>query len=282
MGDGALSVRATAALHGLPLCDPEELHDTAGLTWVRPVLVAPLLFLGILGGGGLLLVGELLGGTALLTISTLTATSLIRDTRMSAGARLLLAGKFGRAQRELERVADVGRHPARVHGCLAAIAWARGDHYAALRWTRTRGEDLDDARAPADARFLNRASEVLLLALLGQAEDAAQALKTWETPPPGKRFAEADAAAKLATAFALDEPEPVREHLERWDRLRGPDTPLLTAWLSWAWARLQDPARAQRLLDEVTADVPTLRLQAPRLADWVVRFDPTSADYRRA
>jgi len=281
-----VSLPARRTLEGLPLCDASEIERATGFVrTVRALVTIPLTSLGLIASLAALSVGNLLAATLAFAATLGVVVSLFRDTRLSVALDRLRSGRLAEAEHGMTSLVRPGVAPDRQRGraeaYLAAIAWARGDHAVALRWTRARGETLARAGAPEDERFLNDASAVLLLALGGDQAEAEAALAELGPPPPGDRWARADAAARLSVAFGRDDVEPVRERLGDWIALVGPDAPLVSAWMAWALDRVDAPDDARRASEAARADVAALIRHAPRLADWLSRWDEARLRYRR-
>ncbi len=172
------------------------------------------------------------------------------------------------------------RQRGRAEAYLAAIAWARGRHAEALRWTQARGRTLARVGAPADECYLNEASAVLLLALGGERDKAQAQLAELGPPPPGERWARAEAAARLSVAFAHDDLDPVRQHLPAWKALCGVQTPLISGWMAWALNRQQQDGPALEAAALARGDSEVLALHVPALAEWVARFGDARLRYR--
>ncbi len=273
------------ALAGLPLCDPAEIEDATGFArTVRALVTLPLTSLGLLACVAALSVGNLLAGILALAATLGVVISLVRDTRLSTALDRLRRGELAKAERGMNRLvqprATADRQRGRAEAYLAAIAWARGRHGEALRWTRARQATLERVGAAADECFLNHASVVLLLALQGELEPAEAALAELGTAPPGERYAAAEAAAHLSVAFARDDVERLRAQLDRWHASCSAQTPMLSAWVAWALARLQRPEDARALAELARPRLDAVALHAPALADWLARFDVARLQYR--
>lgn len=273
-------------LEGLPLCDPSEIERATGFVrTVRSLVTVPLTTLGLLATLAALSVGNLLAATLAGAATLGVVFSLVRDTRLSVALDRLRSGRFEEAEQGMSSLVQPHVSPDRQRGraeaYLAAIAWARGDHAVALRWTQARGSTLERVGAPEDEVFLNEASTVLLLALCGTLDQAEAALADLGATPSGERWARADAAARLCVAFGHDEIESVRLHLDRWNALVGVGTPLISAWMTWALDRAQRPEAARHAAACARADYEAIARHAPRLADWLSRFETARLHYRR-
>lgn len=274
-----------AGLEGLPLCDASEIERATGFArTVRSLVTVPLTSLGLIGSLAALSVGNVLAATLAAAATLGVVVSLIRDTRLSVALDRLRTGQLAEAEQGMNSLVrrDVApdRQRGRAEAYLAAIAWARGEHATALRWTRARGETLERVGAPDDECFLNDASVVLLLALLGDLDEAETALAELGPVPSGDRWARADAAARLSVAFGRDEPDRVGERLHTWVPLCGPQAPLLSAWVAWALAQGHGAEAAREVVAFARASTERVARHVPRLADWVSRFDSARLQYR--
>lgn len=272
-------------LHGLPLCDPTEIEQATGFSRaVRSFVTIPLTCLGLLAAVAALSVGNLLAAALAMAATLGVVVSLVRDTRLCAAIERLRGGQLAAAEQGMSTLVRPGVSPDRQRGraeaYLAAIAWARGQHVEALRWTQARGRTLARVRAPADECYLNEASAVLLLALGGELDEAQALLAELGPPPPGERWARAEAAAGLSVAFALDDLEAVRHRLPQWQLLCGAEAPLISGWMAWALDRQQQHAPALEAAAGARQEHEALALHVPRLADWVTRFGDARLRYR--
>lgn len=272
-------------LHGLPLCDPAEIERETGFTrTVRALVTVPLTCLGLLAAVAALSLGNLLAATLAAAATLGVVVSLVRDTRLSVALDRLHTGQLAAAEQGMSILERPGVVPdpqrGRAQAYLAAIAWARGNHREALRWTQARARTLVRMGAPAPECFLNDASAVLLLALGGEIDEARARLETLGPAPPGDRWARAEAAAGLSVAFALDDSEPVRLRLPGWQALCDADAPLLSGWMAWALHREQQQEAALEVAALARQDLEALSLHVPRLADWVARFGDGKLRYR--
>lgn len=273
-------------LHGLPLCDLAEIEQDTGLTQtVRSLVTIPLASLGLLAAGAALSLGNLLAAALAVAASLGVVVSLIRDTRLSAAVHRLRIGQLAAAHDGMATLVRPGVAPDRQRGraeaYLAAIAWARGRHAEALRWTQARGRTLARVGAPPDACYLNEASAILLLSLAGELDEAHAQLAELGPAPPGERWARAEAAAWLSVAFARDDLESIRHRIPQWEPLCGPETPLISGWMAWALDRQQHDGPALAAAEMARNDTAALTLHAPGLADWVSRFGDARLRYRR-
>lgn len=274
------------ALQGLPLCDPGELEAETGFVGsVRSLVMVPLTSLGVLASFAALSAGNLLAATLVSAAAAGVVISLLRDTRYSAALARLRSGRIDQAESDMAALAQ-GRSPndrqrRRAEAYLSAIAWARGRHDEALRWARARQKTLAQAEAPADERFLNDASVVLLQALVGAHDEAATDLQRLGETPMGERWARAEASARLSLAFARDDVDPVRNRLREWLPLVDASDPLLSGWLAWAFAQTQSQRQAEEAAVCARAGLPAVGLHVPRLADWLGRWDGATLRYRR-
>ncbi len=275
-----------ATLRGLPLGDPEEIeHATGFLKVVRALVTVPLTSVGVLGTLAAFASGHGIVGAIAGTTTVLIVYSLIRDTRLSKALERLRAGQVAEAEAGMMTLVAATDQPdpqrQRAQGYLASIAWLRGDHREALRWTRARRASLEHGRSPADERFVTEASEALLLALTGELEAAQAVLGALDSTPEGLRYARAAAVASLAVAFALDDVSRVRAELVTWEALTDEQTPLLRGWLAWAFAGCDDRRRAQHWVASVRAERESLAVQCPALAEWCRTFESGAIRYRR-
>ncbi|MEM6290286.1 MAG: hypothetical protein AAGA54_03445 [Myxococcota bacterium] len=277
------AVRAAGRLSGLPLCDPAELDDATGFVrLVRRLVTVPLTTLGLLAAGAALSMGNIIAAGIATAITAGVVVSIVRDTRLSKALDQLRTGAVEQAEASMVSLTapevSPDRQRMRAEAYLAAIAWSRGDTAAALSWTQARRSTLLRLRAPADEHFLTEVTEVLLLALRGEVDAAERALAAVEPCPPGARYLRGEALARLSVAFARDEPERVAEALQRWLPLTEPSAPLLGALMVWALDRNARTAEAYRLRSDV--DTELIRPHAPRLHDWLRRFDDARLRYR--
>lgn len=273
-------------LDGLPLCDPSEIERATGFVrTVRSLVTVPLTTLGLLATLAALSMGNLLAA-ALAGAATLGVVfSLVRDTRLSVALDRLRSGRLEEAEQGMNTLVQPHVSPDRQRGraeaYLAAIAWARGDHAAALRWTQTRGSTLERVGAAEDEVFLNEASTILLLALSGKLDEAEAVMAELGPTPSGERWARAEAAARLSVAFGRDDLESVRLHLDRWSDLVTTGTPLISAWMTWALDHAQRPEAARDAAACARTDPAAIARHVPRLADWLSRFETARLGYRR-
>ncbi len=272
-------------LHGLPLCDATEIERDTGFTrTVRSLVTIPLTSLGLLAAVAALSLGNLMAAALAVAATLGVVVSLVRDTRLSVAVDRLRTGQWDAAQQGMTTLVRPNVSPDRQRGraeaYLAAIAWARGRHAEALRWTQARGRTLARVGAPADECYLNEASAVLLLALGGEPDKARAQLTELGPPPPGERWARAEAAARLSVAFALDDLDPVRQRLAAWKALCGVQTPLISGWMAWALNRQQQDGPALEAAALARGDSEALALHVPALAEWVARFGDARLRYR--
>ena len=272
-------------LNSLPLCDLGELEQDTGFSrTVRSVVIVPLTSLGLLAALAALSLGNLLASALAVAATLGVVVSLVRDTQLSAALERLRSGELKAAHDGMRSLIRPGVSPDRQRGraeaYLAAIAWARGRHAEALRWTEARAGTLARVRAPADECYLNEASIILLLALGGDIDEAQAQLVELGAPPPGERWARAEAAAALSVAFACDDLDGVRRRLPQWQQLCGADAPLISGWVAWALAREQHDGPAVEAAELARQDLGALKLHAPGLADWVTRFGDARLRYR--
>ncbi len=272
-------------LEGLPLCDPSEIERATGFVrTVRSLVTIPVTSLGVLASVAALSVGNILAATVASAATLGVVISLVRDTRLSVALDRLRTGRLAEAEQGMSSLVQPNVSPDRQRGraeaYLAAIAWARGDHGLALRWTRARGKTLERVGAPDDELFLNDASAVLLLALCGDVTEAREKLAELGATPPGDRWARAEASARLCIAFGRDDVEHVRDRLEGWTPLCSADAPLLSAWMAWALDRCEEHDAAHDAAAFARRDPDALARHAPRLADWLSRFEDARLRYR--
>lgn len=282
---GPLAGPLVSPLQGLPLCDPSEIERATGFVrTVRSLVTVPLTTLGLLATLAALSMGNLLAA-ALAGAATLGVVfSLVRDTRLSVALDRLRSGRLEEAEQGMNSLVQPHVSPDRQRGraeaYLAAIAWARGDHAIALRWTQARGSTLERVGAAEDEVFLNEASTILLLGLTGKLDQAETGLATLGPTPSGERWARAEAAARLSVAFGRDDIDPVRLQLDRWGELVGVGAPLISAWMAWALDRAQRPEAARTAAASARVDLDAVVRHVPRLADWLSRFEATRLTYR--
>lgn len=284
--DAALAAR----LRGLPLLDPTELEDATGFVWtVRSFVTLPLTTLGALATVAALLMGSFVSAAIASGVTALIVWSLYQDTQLSKAVEHLRRGELAAADASLRRIADADHRSdpqrQRARAYLAGVAWVRGDLEAALQWTRAWLEVARKGRErPFDELCLTLASEVQLLALLGEHTLAAEALAKLPVMPRGERFALADATCRLLLAFSRDDAEPVRASLDGWTTLidGADDHGLPTTALAWAYDALGLPERTIDLVHRartLTKDT-AFRNQAPALAQWLATYDPRVVRYR--
>jgi len=272
-------------LHGLPLCDPAEIEQDTGFTrTIRSLVTIPLTSLGLLAAVAALSLGNLMAAALAVAATLGVVVSLVRDTRLSVAVDRLRTGQLAAAEAGMTTLVRPSTAPDRQRGraeaYLAAIAWARGRHAEALRWTQARGRTLARVGAPADERYLNEASAVLLLALGGELDKAQAQLAELGPAPPGERWARAEAAAGLSVAFARDDLDAVRPRLPRWQALCRAEAPLISGWMAWALDRQQQDGPALEAAALARQEIEALALHVPALADWVTRFGDARLRYR--
>jgi hypothetical protein len=214
-------------------------------------------------------------------ITALILVSLWSDTRLTKSVELLRRGELSAATVGFRRVADTAHRLApqryRAYGYLAAIAWRKADHDAALGWIRARRRALERTGAgTSDERWATEATEVWLLALLGLAADAEAALQRLPAAPPDAEAKRVEITARLLVAFARDEADELRPQLRRWagfcedhDRLG-----LASAALAWAFDATGDRDAAWTLAERTRAraDHDHLHTHAPRLHRWLSTY----------
>ena len=284
-------MRTVSGLRGLPIWDPIELERSTGSLWiVRTFVTFPLTSLGLLASLAAVLTGSVLTAVAAVTTTVLILVSLHRDTQLTKAAEQLRRGAVDAAEQSMLQVArsrsstPMQRHRART--CLAAIAWLRGDHSEALKWTRARlhGATRSGSGMPADEEFLTRASEVQLLVLLGDETQARTRLEQLPPAPPGDRYGLAAATCRLLLAFSEREVEGVRPWLPQWRDLceRADEHGLATALVAWAHDAAGDTERSVPWVHRARAliDLPTLRRQAPTVFHWLDAYDDRALRYR--
>lgn len=286
-----------ASLRGLPLLDRGELEGATGFVWlVRSFVTLPLTTLGLLATIAAASMGNGVAAAFAGTITVLIVVSLARDTELAQAMELLRRGQVGAAEACMQRVAvasdRVMPQRQRARSYLAAIAWARGDLELALQWTRAWLKAATSAghRTPADELWLAAATEVQLLALLGDHAEArtrrraaASALARLDAPPEGDRWALADATCRLLLAFCRGDAESVRSHLDAWTDLcrRADDHGLTTALLAWAHDALGLTGNAVALVHRARALIqPSFYRQAPAVAQWLAAYDDRAVPYR--
>jgi hypothetical protein len=290
-GAGSTLVLARSGLRGLPLLDPGEIERATGFVWiVRSFVTLPLTTLGLLATVAATMVGNVVAALAAGTITVLILLSLYHDTQLSKAIELLRRGQIDAAEATMRKVAEAPHRAIpqrqRARAYLAAIAWLRGDHAAALTWTRDRlvGARAPGCRMPQDEVYMTAASEVQLLALLGQAAEAHEKLHALADLPPGDRYTIVDATCRLLLAFVEDDVDAVRDDLGPWRDLcrRADDHGLATALLAWAHGRAGDDDAAVGLVHEARAlaDPQTLRRHAPAVYQWLDAYDDRALRYR--
>jgi hypothetical protein len=298
-GPTALSTAAASLplLRGLPLFDPRELERATGFVWiVRSFVTLPLTMLGLLATIAAVTMGNGVAAAIAGTITVLIIVSLSRDTELSRAMELLRRGELTAAESSLRRLAAAPDRALlqrqRARSCLAATAWVRGDLHGALHWTRAWLQAAGAGhRTPADELYLTSASEVQLLALLGDHEEArtrrreaASGLARLDAPPPGDRWALADATCRLLLAFCTGDAVPVRGSIDAWQELceRADDHGLTTALLAWANDALGLTDRAVALVQRARtlASSTALHRQAPALSQWLDAHDDRALHYR--
>jgi hypothetical protein len=272
------------SLRGLPLLDAEELERATGFVWiVRSFVTVPLTGLGVLATVASVIVGNLPAAAFSIAITVLIVLSLHRDTQFSNAIEMLRRGELAAAEGSLRRIAVASNRGVpqrqRARSYLAGIAWMRGDLEVALQWTRAWIE-ADTTSSAADERYLFAASEVQLLALLGEHDEAEARLDRLPERPRGARGAIADATCRLLVAFCRGAAEPVRGELDAWVRLcdRVDDHGLPTGLLAWAHDALGMTEPAVALVHRARKS--SLQRQAPALAQWLVAYDDRALRYR--
>jgi hypothetical protein len=285
---GDIATTREASLCGLPLLDPEELERATGFVWiVRSFVTLPLTGLGLLATIASVIVGNVPAAAFSIGITVLIVVSLHRDLQLSNAIELLRRGDVAGAEGSLRRIAAGSNRAVpqrqRARSYLAGLAWMRGDLEVALQWTRAWLE-ADTTSSAADERYLAAASEVQLLALLGEQDDAQDAFARLPAKPRGERAAIADATCRLLVAFCRSDAEPVRSELDAWVRLcdRVDDHGLPTGLLAWAHDAVGMSDRAIGLVHAARerARGSALQRQAPALAQWLVTYDDRALRYR--
>jgi tetratricopeptide (TPR) repeat protein len=281
---GRVAITGAPSLRGLPLFDVEELERATGFVWiVRSFVTLPLTGLGVLATIASVIVGNLPAAAFSIAITVLIVLSLHRDTQFSKAIELLRRGELAAAEGSLRRIVERTSRAVpqrqRARSYLAGIAWMRGDLEVALQWTRAWLE-ADTTSSAADERYLFAASEVQLLALLGEHDEAEARLERLPERPRGDRGAMADATCRLLVAFCRGEVEPVRGELDAWVRLfdRADDHGLPTGLLAWAHDAVGMTERAVALVHRARES--SLQRQAPALAQWLGAYDDRALRYR--
>ena len=287
-GRPAIATTREPSLRGLPLLDTDELERATGFVWiVRSFVTVPLTGLGVLATVASMIVGNVPAAAFSIAITVLIVLSLHRDTQFSKAIELVRRGELDAAEGSLRRIvasssrAIPQRQRARTY--LAGVAWMRGDLEAALLWTRA-WLDADTGSSAADERYLCAASEVQLLALLGEHEEAQARFDRLPDRPRGDRGTIADVTCRLLLAFCRGDAEGVRGELDAWARLceRVDDHGLPTGLLAWAYDALGETARAVELVKVPRARTrdSALQRQAPALAQWLGAYDDRALRYR--
>jgi hypothetical protein len=270
---------AVARAPELPVFDPNEAERAVDFVrFVRLLVAWPMTTLGVLAFGAGLALGHAWFALAAAVVTTLIPVSLWDDMRLARALELLGRGNPEGAQEGLRRVATSSRRfgPQRQRACaaLAALAWRRCDHEAALHWIQARRRLLGRSTAGSgttEERWSTAASEVWLLALLGHAHEA-QALLDRLEPAPHDDGRIVEITAHLLVAFARDDAEAVRPHLDAWTSVCETRDELGLASVALAWASSvcgrRDAAMtwAHRICDDRLRHV---RAHAPRLHRWL-------------
>lgn len=270
----------------LPVFDPAEAERAVGFVRLVRLLVAlPMTTLGLLALGAGLAVGQLWFASTAGIITALILYSLWDDTRLTKSIERMRRGDLPGAEHGFRRVAlssrRFGPQRQRAHAYLAAIAWRRCDHEAALRWTRSRLALLGrTGSGTGDEQWSTAITEVWLLALLGHGNEARDALAELEPAPPDGDARLVEITARLLVAFALGEADEVRPHLGEWKALceSNDRVGLASAALVWAQDACGDRDAATLWAQRTVAraDLEHLRLHAPRLHRWLRGYVRTS------
>ncbi len=271
-------------LRELPTTDPSLGLGAAGyVRQVRYLVVLPLTVLGVLAMFAGVATGSTTFALAAAISTVLVVRSLVGDTRLSRSIVRMQEGDLEGAQAGFLHVVDThapGRQERRwACACLAEIAWRRGDHDAALRWTQRAIHDLGpkrNGRSRSDRggadEFLLRATEVQLLALTGAVEAATPSLAKLQIPERDDYARLVGIATELVVALAADAPDRIWSRLEGWEPLvcRLDEGGATCALLAWGFDTRGDKDRAQMLVSRLT---PSTRAHVehhyPRLASWL-------------
>ena len=125
----------------LPVFDPVEAERALGFVRLVRLLVAlPMTSLGVLAFGAGLAMGNPWFAVAAAVMTALIPLSLRDDTRLAKALERFGRGDLTGAEQGLLPVARrrQGTQAQRACAYLAAIAWRRCDHEAALQWVRAR------------------------------------------------------------------------------------------------------------------------------------------------
>lgn len=218
---------------------------------------------------------------SLLYVSTLGYASNVwrKSEQLKQGAALLAADRIDEAERVLLPLTNTRLAPASIRALawqnLAGVAVRRGRHAEAL--ASVRRCDAIFRRgfwAPAGPwRWINRFSEVQLLAQLGELEAARRVLAELVRAPSGEYFQILRMNAELMLAFASQDASTLPEDLHAWVHraIETTTAELALVLLAWAHAQRGDDDMASHLLDEARDRIePELFARIyPNVARWL-------------
>jgi hypothetical protein len=256
---------------GLLRVREDDAHGFAKTVWW--FVAVPLIGIGVLAtlaGVAVGQVGLALGG---LGFAIAVTWALRSDTRLEQALEWIHAGRVDEAEQALRAVARA-RHRGqreRARALLVELAWRRGDLPTALAWSDARLADAS-AASPFE-RWSARATAVQLLALNGRTADARAALARLGAPPgpPSRRAAMGEATTRLLVAFAADDADLVRHHVDGWDAalVEADDLGLTTALVAWGLHACGRLDRARLLIERTVPSRAELQARAPALVMWI-------------
>jgi hypothetical protein len=175
--------------------------------------------------------------------------------RLKRGAALLAADRLEEAEQVLEPLTRT-RTATRT---VRALAWQnlggvevrRGNHAVALQHVVKCREMFSRRGSVGPWRWINRFTEILLLAQLGRVDEAKKARSELATAPDGEYFLILKMNADLMIAFVSDRPDELPDELFDWAKvaLETTTAELALALLAWAYIRRGDEDMGAHLLE---------------------------------
>lgn len=180
--------------------------------------------------------------------------------RLKKGASLLAADRLEEAEAELLRLVDARGASRTLRALawqnLAGVAARRGDHAEALQRIRKCGALFDRMWWPPAGpwKWINRFTEILLLAQLGRLDEARTKRRALSGAPGGEYFRILAMNADLMIAFAAQDPTGLPDDLHEWSKvaLQTTTAELALTLLAWAHFTRGDQDMGEHLLGEAT------------------------------
>jgi len=204
-----------------------------------------------------------------------------RSEQLKRGAALLAADRLEEAEQTLLPLTRAPLVTQTVRALawqnLAGISLRRGEPELALAQVR-RCQQLFRAIwwAPLGPwRWINRFSEVQILAQLGRVEEGRKIYAEMRSAPSGEYFALLRMNAELMLAFAEGDPSSLPDDLHPWvtTALSTTSAELALAVLGWAYERRGEPDMAVHLVEQALDRIdPSLFARTfPRVWAWIQR-----------